>query len=1821
MSEKPICPQCGNSLPSYAPQGVCPSCIARANLETGPTALHSDSGGRPPPMAVEVVARLFPEMEIVELIGAGGMGAVYKARQPALDRLVALKVLDRQGRDPAFVERFTREAKTLARLNHPNIVAVHEFGEREGFFFLLMELVDGVTLRGLLREGKMEPEQALAIVPPICEALQYAHEKGVVHRDIKPENILIDKEGRVKVADFGIARLAGTERVENLTGEGQVIGTAHYMAPEQVERPAEVDHRADIYALGVVFYEMLTGELPLGRFPNPSKRVQIDVRLDEIVLKALEKEPDLRYQQASEVKTGVETAMKPPSPSDTATVPAGARPWQLWVVAALFILAGATAVWEYAREWEWIFEPDPRSRIYGINFGILGLPIGIGLLRLRPWWRMTALVTLGMSFAGVLLLGGLWLSGHSLQQSTIRARVFERELSDGGAVALGMLIIAVAMLVMIWIWRVLVCPEIKALFQRRGFARPWIEWAALAAALLLSLSAVWFLPAAEGRIVAVDLPSGADPAIQRAAKDVRPAPAFLGDGDRRTPREAAPPITGAWESAGFGGSYTGVEHMEYEFRPGDSFHGRVRIQGEEEVVFRGTYAIEGDTLRLTIPQLEETEEFQWALRDGMLTLRDAEVDSWIQFRKLLPLEDAVEYAMGDFPQSVALADLNGDGRLDVMTANRRNNSVTVRLGAGEGTFAEPASYTTDPEPLFVRAADLNGDGILELITANYSNTITVFPGQGDGTFRDATSYSVGEDEEMPINVVVAEFNGDGIPDLATANFMSNSVSLFPGEGGGVFISPVQIRVGDGPVSIVTADFNADGHADIAVANRRDSTATVLLGNGKGEFAATSFEIGARAGFIAAGDLTNDGVIDLAVACFSDNSITLLLGDGRGKFSRRDVGLGSLSPSSLALADMNGDGWLDIVAVCQGARSVAVLRNGKEAHFSAQPKLFRVGAAPDSVALGDLNGNGFADIVAANLNGSSISVLLSGHEPAAAEEMGERAAQLRAITERWQAAAREAVVPGGRPNLTGIVRSADTGQPLAEATVFIHTAAPREGPGILCPSCYLDCSKKGDTNAAGRFTIEDLDPKLTFEVLVVAKGYQPQFVAHVDPLMEPMDVALKPVSPGDSPGHRVRGRVLDPDGRPVAGAVATLRGVTQNGRTWWGHYDGIDPVAVTGDDGEFVLHRREPFEEAGFIVEARGLAKRVFPRMPTGDTVHELEMIEGLTVTGRVLKDGEPLAGIEVGMMGMARGVDVSVGDYSVATDEEGRFLFVNVPPQREYVVYGMMRSLGEHGAIPVQRVLLDETASGTGMSLYPVLTPRKVQRLDDGSLDLGDLKVEPGHQVEGQIRLADERSVPPRTRVFLGRPDAWDWQETEADGEGRFRFSGVPGETIEISAGITGYILSLRNANLDPWKPHHLLGQIEGDKKDLILELEPGTRRGRLPGDPSVVRQEPLRGAEERDSSREDRGGPTGVVVGPDGEPAAGATVYLLDLGNHQIQVRGNSENGWHAHRVSGTRTDEAGRFSFAPAEDIFGIIAVDERGYVQMRVEEFEGEQEVRLQPWARVEGRLTIGAEPAVNERVRLGLAHIPYEHHPRKIPPLLLHLETETDGEGNFAFERVPPGHLGVYHSPNVRDGRPGTNPQAQAVKFTAMPGETHQLALGGEGHRVVGQFAVKGHEGEVDWLAKLHTLELVVPRPPELPDTLALYRDFNAASEAATTDEEKEKLRVEYEAEREEAMRQWREFYATEAGRRYHFAKRKHALHVSSDGSFRIEDVPGGRYKLNADLSNLAGGPDDGITRIFLAGTEVEIPEAPGGRAEEPYDLGLIELQAPRFEAGQ
>ncbi|MEI8288137.1 MAG: serine/threonine-protein kinase, partial [Verrucomicrobiota bacterium] len=394
METKRICPSCQKPLAADGPMGLCPECLVKAGFPSG---VESESGSAarsafvPPPVAD--IAKLFPQLEVIELIGKGGMGAVYKARQIKLNRIVALKILPPgTGQEPAFAARFTREAQALAQLNHPGIVTLYEFGETSGQFYFLMEFVDGVNLRQLLAGSRVSAREALAIVPQICDALQYAHDAGIVHRDIKPENILMDRRGRVKVADFGLAKIVAavcdrrdsdddvirqsqTAATENLTDVSKVMGTPQYMSPEQIQAPGEVDHRADIYALGVVFYQMLTGELPGKKLEAPSTKVQIDVRLDAVVLRALEKTPELRYQQVSDVKTMCETIASTPPPKATEpSAPVASQSWQ-----------SPTSGWGWlVGKMSGITFTSPRAYRWA-NLSALGFLGSLGFLRELPF--------------------------------------------------------------------------------------------------------------------------------------------------------------------------------------------------------------------------------------------------------------------------------------------------------------------------------------------------------------------------------------------------------------------------------------------------------------------------------------------------------------------------------------------------------------------------------------------------------------------------------------------------------------------------------------------------------------------------------------------------------------------------------------------------------------------------------------------------------------------------------------------------------------------------------------------------------------------------------------------------------------------------------------------------------------------------------------------------------------------------------------------------------------------------------------------------------------------------------------------------------------------------------------------------------------------------------------------------------------------------------------------------------------------------------------------------------------------------------------------
>ncbi|MCB1279286.1 bifunctional serine/threonine-protein kinase/formylglycine-generating enzyme family protein [Prosthecobacter sp.] len=287
--------------------------------ESHPPSSQGSGSGRPAawePPSPEELQKLLPKYEIASLLGRGGMGAVYKGVQRSLERAVAIKILSAEldEREQGFAERFKNEARSMAKLNHPGIVGVHDFGQTAGgLLYIAMEFVAGTDVaRMIAKQGRLPPDHAMAITAHVCDALAYAHGKGIIHRDIKPANIMVSYDGVVKVADFGLAKMTHSQNT-GLTQSGMAMGTLHYMAPEALMLGTAVDHRADIYAVGVMLYQMLTGKLPQGMFDPPSKQIPgIDTRYDAIIAKAIRDDRELRYQSAGEMRADLDVILTRP---------------------------------------------------------------------------------------------------------------------------------------------------------------------------------------------------------------------------------------------------------------------------------------------------------------------------------------------------------------------------------------------------------------------------------------------------------------------------------------------------------------------------------------------------------------------------------------------------------------------------------------------------------------------------------------------------------------------------------------------------------------------------------------------------------------------------------------------------------------------------------------------------------------------------------------------------------------------------------------------------------------------------------------------------------------------------------------------------------------------------------------------------------------------------------------------------------------------------------------------------------------------------------------------------------------------------------------------------------------------------------------------------------------------------------------------------------------------------------------------------------------------------------------------------------------------
>ncbi len=305
-----------------------------------------------------MIGRTLGNYQITEELGRGGMAIVYRAYQPSLNRHVAIKVLPPQlSFDQDFVERFQREAKAAARLRHPNIVVIHDVGHQDEIYYIVMEYLEGRTLKQLVeQEGPLPAERASRILDQVGDALDYAHQQGVVHRDVKPANIFVGKGDQVTLTDFGIAKAASD--AEQLTRTGMLMGTPEYMAPEQAES-GSVDHRTDLYALGIVLYQMLVGRVPFrGTTPHatlhaviyepppPPRQIngEVSPSVESVILKAIAKQPDQRFQSGAELAGALRAALAgrpgpvPLPPRSPAARPARRRSPAVWLALAMAVV-------------------------------------------------------------------------------------------------------------------------------------------------------------------------------------------------------------------------------------------------------------------------------------------------------------------------------------------------------------------------------------------------------------------------------------------------------------------------------------------------------------------------------------------------------------------------------------------------------------------------------------------------------------------------------------------------------------------------------------------------------------------------------------------------------------------------------------------------------------------------------------------------------------------------------------------------------------------------------------------------------------------------------------------------------------------------------------------------------------------------------------------------------------------------------------------------------------------------------------------------------------------------------------------------------------------------------------------------------------------------------------------------------------------------------------------------------------------------------------------------------------------------------------------
>jgi Carboxypeptidase regulatory-like domain len=372
---------------------------------------------------------------------------------------------------------------------------------------------------------------------------------------------------------------------------------------------------------------------------------------------------------------------------------------------------------------------------------------------------------------------------------------------------------------------------------------------------------------------------------------------------------------------------------------------------------------------------------------------------------------------------------------------------------------------------------------------------------------------------------------------------------------------------------------------------------------------------------------------------------------------------------------------------------------------------------------------------------------------------------------------------------------DSGQPAKDATVFVYSARLKQGYAIVCPTCWIDCGKRADTDAQGRFTITGLNPTLKFRLLVVKDGFTATAKGGVDPAQGPLQpIKLNPRAPSTDESEIVHGRVTDVDGNPIAGALIEPVGATQGDVRSLGTLNWIDPLAATNASGEFVIVATKPVENVMLKISPRALAPKLVTE-PTGPAINSVVLTEGATIMGRLAEpNGTPIAHAEVVMTSHDRGNGESFSDMRVGTDNDGSFVFTSVPAHRIWGIYPTSESLQNRNLT-------------AGPHWCETIADRQV-------VDVGRITLHPGLTVSGKINLLDNSAIPPGMHVTLGTEWAADNRLTDIASDGSFEFKTLARGIYFLSVGIPGYTLAADT-------PRELL--VERDRHNVVIHMARST--------------------------------------------------------------------------------------------------------------------------------------------------------------------------------------------------------------------------------------------------------------------------------------------------------------------------------------------------------------------------------------------------------------